>query len=487
MSHHFRLFLNKYSLLFSLLTIFNGSVYGEPCDFQNFKSIPIENFFKGPGEGLSQTGINLVFCFRSVLKQHKANFEKENFSNMGEFYHATVLARLIGQHVFIQGAPGGAKSKFVNFFQTNEGHPTYIIQMSEATQAAALQGGYIFAELQNGITKFNTEKNILRFKTIAIDEIDKASPSTLTTLLSALQERCFMNGADLDCGDLETAYATSNAFIPSIIANFNDIGRKGTGEALLNRFIFKMFFSNWQKRSHLADILLAHEKKGYRQRKPNSNTADSLKIGEWFTLVGQLTDDLVTFMENNGIQDNTNYLTLSGFLDDIRKATNQKYNLHLSDSSRSLGYYPSADLSTRSTIPLISIMKASLFVDLLLSNEPLDDWLSSPIEMDISSLWRLHLVLGTLIEGKTSFSCTRASVNTGRNTFFPQCKFSQLFDGTEKIKEGAEKQFVTDILDEKRLFSQEINRLLQYYKAAAHLAHWSVNDRPKLELVLGSK
>ena len=500
-----RFFYFLFLLLFIFKAFGNKSFesFQERCSVKAFQSMAYEDFFNQHNNGLSQTGIKLVKCFKEILREHHKRFQEAQFANMDSFYHAIIIARLNAEHVFLQGMPGGAKSLMVNFFETQEGHRSYKIQMHKSIQPIAIQGGVIFAQLDKGEYKINTENSLVHYKTASIDEIDKASASTLGSLLGALNERSFFHGDEEDKGELETCYATSNKFLPDIVESFNNKDDFGSGEALLNRFLFKMYIANWLDLPYMADLLNSQQSKQGVRSKKRKQQADFqteeksiLGIGEWFSLVGGISDDLFILDEENTMISRINYSALAELLHEYRTLVNKKSNA-ARGQERPIDYYPSADLSTRLALKFISVIKASLFIDFLFSTESdenLEKWLENPVQVDTSSFWRLHLVLGTILGSENRLNCKSASLLERRKSHFePDCSFTPKVESFRKkdiYREGKEKTFVEDLLEEKSFFSQKIKKLFDIYKVTAAKCLSTSNSDDvslRLELVLSNK
>jgi MoxR-like ATPase len=106
-----------------------------------------------------------------------------------------VLSLMTREHCLFIGPPGTAKSALVEAAATMSGLSYFRALVTKFTTPDELFGPPDIGELEKGIYKRNTAGMLPEAETVFLDEVFKASPSILNTLLSIMQERVFRNGA----------------------------------------------------------------------------------------------------------------------------------------------------------------------------------------------------------------------------------------------------------------------------------------------------
>jgi MoxR-like ATPase len=106
-----------------------------------------------------------------------------------------VLSLMTREHCLFIGPPGTAKSALVEAAAAMSGLSYFRALVTKFTTPDELFGPPDIRELEKGIYKRNSSGMLPEAKVIFLDEVFKASPSILNTLLSIMQERVFRNGA----------------------------------------------------------------------------------------------------------------------------------------------------------------------------------------------------------------------------------------------------------------------------------------------------
>jgi MoxR-like ATPase len=139
------------------------------------------------------------------------------------------LALLIGEHVLIESRTGVGKTLLADqVFQMFEGANIFKVQASKEQQPDTYFGGLVLEELKQGRIIHNTEGSLVESEFGFIDEIFDANDYTLRALLSLLNERELVRGAQRMKAKIHTVVAATNYLRISEIT-----------EALLDRFLFK--------------------------------------------------------------------------------------------------------------------------------------------------------------------------------------------------------------------------------------------------------
>jgi MoxR-like ATPase len=141
-------------------------------------------------------------------------------------------ALLMQEHALVQSRTGAAKSLLVNqIFATFEGAAVFKVQASKEQQPDTYFGALDIEELKKGRIVHNTSDSLVESEFGFIDEIFDANDYTLRALLTTLNERALILGAQYVPARVHTVIAATNYLRVSEIT-----------EALLDRFIFKALF-----------------------------------------------------------------------------------------------------------------------------------------------------------------------------------------------------------------------------------------------------
>lgn len=117
------------------------------------------------------------------------------FLERDEEIKGIMLSLMTREHCLFIGPPGTAKSALVEAVSTMSGLKYFRALVSKFTTPDELFGPPDIRELERGVYKRNTSGMLPEAEVLFIDEVFKASPSILNTLLSIMQERIFKNGA----------------------------------------------------------------------------------------------------------------------------------------------------------------------------------------------------------------------------------------------------------------------------------------------------
>jgi MoxR-like ATPase len=171
----------------------------------------------------------------------------QNLQERDHTLKLTLLAILTGEHVFLFGPPGVAKSQLAKRLNGIFEKPTYFeCLLHRFATPEELFGPLSISALKNEGRYERLIEGYLPNATVAfLDEIWKSSPAILNTLLTVLNERQFKNGHQWHACPLYCAIGASNEFPES------DMGLN----ALYDRFLVRLKVSPIEKKRAFKALL----------------------------------------------------------------------------------------------------------------------------------------------------------------------------------------------------------------------------------------
>jgi len=134
-----------------------------------------------------------------------------NFIGRDELAHAIALALVIGEHIFVEGAPGTAKSSVLRLFGEGLQASFWRVVMNPDLPRDELVGTLDPQALSQGEWK-RKWSGIATTDLAMVDETWKASPQVINILLDALEERRVSSGGEDINIPLHIAMGASNEF-----------------------------------------------------------------------------------------------------------------------------------------------------------------------------------------------------------------------------------------------------------------------------------
>ena len=185
----------------------------------------------------------------------------EGLYEKDEAVRLALLTAIAGESIFFLGAPGCAKSmiarRVVQAFKAdgNKGLKYFETLLNQFSTPEEVFGNMSLKALNGELEDENGEKeekylrltkNMLPEADIAfLDEIWKASPAILNTLLTIINERKFHNGGKVEDVPLKALFAASN-----------ELPAKDRGlEALYDRFILRLCVGYIQNEDNFFDMI----------------------------------------------------------------------------------------------------------------------------------------------------------------------------------------------------------------------------------------
>ncbi len=146
-----------------------------------------------------------------------------------EIIRQVIFAILTGEHMLLLSRTGMAKSYLTNLiFKAFDGARVFSSQASKDQTPDNYFGPYNIEEFKKGKIKHNIKGSIIEANLVFLDEFFDASDVVLRSLLSVLNERKFINGAEQIDVAIHTAMATANYM------RMNEVT-----EAVMDRFTYK--------------------------------------------------------------------------------------------------------------------------------------------------------------------------------------------------------------------------------------------------------
>jgi len=163
-----------------------------------------------------------------TLKWHMSRIS-ENVIGRDDIIKQSIFAILTGEHMLLLSKTGMAKSYLANYiFNSFEGARIFMSQASKDQTPDNYFGPYNIEEFKRGRIRHNIKGSIIEANLVFLDEFFDASDVVLRSLLSVLNERKFINGAEQIDVAVHTTIATANYM------RLNEVT-----EAVLDRFTYK--------------------------------------------------------------------------------------------------------------------------------------------------------------------------------------------------------------------------------------------------------
>ncbi|MEZ5991694.1 MAG: AAA family ATPase [Planctomycetota bacterium] len=170
---------------------------------------------------------------------------KQRFVGRDEVVELIVLAVVAGEHLFLYGPPGTAKSALIRHFSQAVDAPYFEYMLTRFSEPNEIFGPVDIARLREGVVATITEGMLPRAEFVFLDEIFNANSAILNNLLTVLNERTYRRGAELHKLPLLSLFSASNS-LPE-----DDALR-----ALFDRFLLRCHVANLP-RDNMSQLLRA--------------------------------------------------------------------------------------------------------------------------------------------------------------------------------------------------------------------------------------
>ncbi|MBN2403842.1 MAG: AAA family ATPase [Spirochaetes bacterium] len=184
--------------------------------------------FKDFGRSVEEDSHYDISEIISYLQAHMQRISR-NVVGRDEIIEQLMYAILTGEHMLLMSRTGMAKSYLANeVFNTFENIRIFSAQASKDQTPDNYFGPYDIEDFKRGVIRHNIKGSIIEANLVLLDEFFDASDVVLRSLLSVLNERKFINGAEQIDVAIHTAIATANYL------RLNEVT-----EAVLDRFLYK--------------------------------------------------------------------------------------------------------------------------------------------------------------------------------------------------------------------------------------------------------
>lgn len=186
----------------------------------------------------------------------------------GEALRACLLALISGESVFLYGKPGTAKNMIAGWISAAvSGARLFSCLLSQYTQPDELFGPVSIEKLQAGEREILTEGYMPQSEVAFLDEVFKAGPAILNTLLAILNERVFRNGSRIESVPTRLVIGASNE-LPSDESGL---------EAFFDRFLIRLEVRQISSKVSFAALVSGKAK----QPLPPTNPLTIREVEEW--------------------------------------------------------------------------------------------------------------------------------------------------------------------------------------------------------------
>lgn len=145
------------------------------------------------------------------LRQDVVEKLKARFVGRDEVIELIALAVVAGEHLFLYGPPGTAKSALIRHFASSVDAPYFEYMLTRFSEPNEIFGPVDIARLREGVVATITEGMLPRAEFVFLDEIFNANSAILNNLLTVLNERTYRRGAELHKLPLLSLFSASNS------------------------------------------------------------------------------------------------------------------------------------------------------------------------------------------------------------------------------------------------------------------------------------
>ncbi len=170
---------------------------------------------------------------------------KDRFVERGEVVDLIALALVAGEHLFLYGPPGTAKSALIRQFAQAVHGRYFEYMLTRFSEPNELFGPIDIARLREGVVATVTTGMLPEAEFVFLDELFNANSAILNNLLTVLNERIYRRGAE-----------THQLPLLSLFSASNHLPEEDALKALFDRFLLRCHVDNLP-RSATSRLLVA--------------------------------------------------------------------------------------------------------------------------------------------------------------------------------------------------------------------------------------
>lgn len=182
---------------------------------------------------------------------------KQRFVGRDEVIDLIALAAVSGEHLFLHGPPGTAKSAIIRQFAQSVRGRYFEYLLTRFSEPNELFGPIDLARLREGTVATVTTGMLPEAEFAFLDELFNANSAILNHLLSVLNERVYRRGAEVHRLPLLSLYSASNS-----------LSEDEALRALFDRFLLRCHVGNL-RREEMPELLAA----GWALERPQPETS----------------------------------------------------------------------------------------------------------------------------------------------------------------------------------------------------------------------
>src|SRR5438105_3470790 len=135
---------------------------------------------------------------------------KSRFVERDEVIDLIALALTAGEHLFLYGPPGTAKSALIRQFALAVRAPYFEYMLTRFSEPNEIFGPIDIVRLREGVVATVTTGMLPEAELVFLDEIFNANSAILNNLLTVLNERSYRRGAETHALPLLSLFSASN-------------------------------------------------------------------------------------------------------------------------------------------------------------------------------------------------------------------------------------------------------------------------------------
>src|SRR6516164_3684537 len=199
------------------------------------------------------------------LRQEVIDPLKSRFVGRDEVVDLIALALVAGEHLFLYGPPGTAKSALIRHFAQAVHGRYFEYMLTRFSEPNELFGPVDIARLREGVVATVTTGMLPEAEFAFLDELFNANSAILNNLLTVLNERVYRRGAE-----------THRLPLLSLFSASNHLPEEDALKALFDRFMLRCHVDNL-KREAMPRLLAAGWALEQFTEAPAAVSADDLR------------------------------------------------------------------------------------------------------------------------------------------------------------------------------------------------------------------